>query len=211
SVYSLSNMFHVATGNEPVSIVHGVVSIRTPLQAYHGRWSLPVRDPVLIIDAITNNSGSAGGLLIHADGSPVGLIGRELRQAQSNAFVNYAVPLDTLKPVIQSMLEGRTVETPAENDGPTPLTDRQLTSQFGLTMLPNVLDRTPAFVDTIRRNSPAAMAGIQRGDLIVLVNDSVVTSVTSLQQLLATFRSGQSLQVTVNRQESLLTLTLIVP
>ena len=213
SIYAFSNMFRVAAGNEPVSVVHGVIAARVPLEANQGRWKFPVKSPVWLIDAITNNSGAAGGLLTDLSGTPVGLIGREIRQASSRTWVNYAVPLTTLKPVVDAILSGKKVDSKtADANADVPMvSDQQLTSRFGLTMLPNVVERTPAFVDAVATNSLAERAGLKRSDLILLVNDGVITSVTDFQQQLATIRSGQRVTLTVNRDQELLAIELRIP
>ncbi|MEZ6043691.1 MAG: S1C family serine protease [Planctomycetaceae bacterium] len=207
SVLAFSNMFHVATGNEPVSVVHGTIAARTELQALQGRWQFPVKSPVLIIDAITNNSGATGGLLTTLSGRPVGLLGREIRHQQSNTWVNYAVPLTTLKSAIESLIAGKRIETEsAEESTRQMISDRELTRRFGLTLLPPVLERTPAYVDSVVSNSVTSKAGMQRGDLIVLLNDSVITSVTDFRQRLAELRSGQPINITVSRNQQLHTI-----
>jgi len=213
SVYAFSNMFRVAAGNEPVSVVHGVIAAQVPLEATQGRWKFPVKAPVWLIDAITNNSGAAGGLLTDTQGAPVGLIGREIRHSTSRTWVNYAVPLTTLKPVVDALLSGKKIDGPAKDaatDIPM-ISDQELTTRFGLTMLPNVVERTPAFVDSIAAGSLAATSGLQRSDLIVLVNDAVITSVTDFQQQLATIRSGQRVLLTVNRDQQLVEIELRIP
>lgn len=212
-VLAFSNMFHVATGNEPVSLVHGVIAARIPLEATQGRWQFPLKSPVWLVDAITNNSGAAGGLLTDSQGVPVGLIGREIRHAASRTWVNYAVPLTTLKPVIETLLSGKKLDSPSKDIAATMATisDKDLTSRFGLTMLPNVVERTPAWVDSIVKDSIAAKSGLERGDLIVLVNDDVITSVTDFQQQLAAFRSGDRVLLTINREQQLLPIEMRIP
>lgn len=211
-VMAFSNMFHVATGNEPVSVVHGIVACKTVLNAGLGRWEFPVDSPVLIIDAITNNSGAAGGLLTLTDGTPTGLLGREIRHRESGTWVNYAVPLTTLRPVIESLIAGKPFDSGvrSSNDPLPMISDRELTSKYGLTLLPSVLPRTPAFIDAVVPQSAAAQAGFQRGDLIVLVDDDVIQSVTDFRRQVRSRRSGQTMSVIVNRQDALITLSLTV-
>lgn len=213
SVYAFSNMFRVAAGNEPVTVVHGVIAARVPLEATQGRWNFPVKSPVWLIDAITNNSGAAGGLLTDDRGTPVGLIGREIRHAASRTWVNYAVPLTTLAPVVEALRSGKRIDSRPKDASAdvAMISDRDLTAKFGLTMLPNVVERTPAFVDDIKPGSLAHTAGLQRSDLIVLVDDAVITSVTEFQQVLATFRTGQRISLTVNREQELKAIELRIP
>ncbi len=213
AVFAFSNMFRVAAGNEPLSLVHGVIAARIPLEATQGRWNFPLKSPVWLIDAITNNSGAAGGLLTDTGGAPVGLIGREIRHAGSRTWVNYAVPLTTLRPVVETLLAGKRVESGPKDAAAdvAVISDQELTARFGLTMLPNVIERTPAWIDGIAENSIASKAGLQRGDLIVLLDDALITSVTDLQQRLATYRSGQRVSVTVNRDQELQAIEVKIP
>jgi serine protease Do len=86
-----------------------------------------------------------------------------------------------------------------------------MTRKFGLTLLPNVVERTPAFIDDIVDGGLAASSGLKADDLIVLINDAVITSVMDVQQQLATFRTGQTISITVNRQQELKTVEMRMP
>lgn len=209
-VLAWSNMFRVAAGNEPVSVVHGIVAASVPLDAVQGKWKFPLQSSVWLIDAITNNSGAAGGLLTDESGRPVGLIGREIRHAVSGTWVNYAVPLTTLKPAVDAMLAGRRlVATQPKREEPM-LSAKELTARFGLALMPAVLERTPAWIDAVVPGSAAAQAGIKRGDLIVLVGDAIITSESDARKRFAEFRPGQKIAITVSRNEQLLELSLTV-
>ena len=48
-------------------------------------------------------------------------------------------------------------------------------------------------------------------DVIVLVNDTVITSVTDFQQQLAAFRPGQRVSLTINRDQELKLMELRIP
>lgn len=209
-VLAWSNMFRVAAGNEPVSVVHGVIAASVPLEAVQGKWKFPLQSRVWLIDAITNNSGAAGGLLTDASGTPVGLIGREIRHAISGTWVNYAVPLTTLRPAVEAMLEGRKLANSQPQRNEPALSARELTARFGLALMPAVLERTPAWVDAVIPGSAAAVAGIRRGDLIVLIGDAVITSESDARRRLADYRPGQKIAVTLSRNEQLLELSLMV-
>lgn len=211
SVLAFSNVFHVATGSEPVSVVHGIVACESQLEAGLGRWDFPVKTPVYILDAITNNSGAAGGLLTDLQGNPLGLLGREIRHRGTSMWVNYAVPWRTLKPAVTAIIAGERVEkTDAEEDDRR-LSERQLTAAYGLTLMPGVLEKTPAYIDRIIPNSIADSAGLRRGDLVVLVNDDVVQSVQDMQRFLARLRRRQKITITVSRRNSLQTVSLRTP
>lgn len=211
AVHAFSNMFHVATGNEPVSVVHGIVAANTELQAEFGRWTLPLKSPVVILDAITNNSGAAGGLVTDVAGSPVGLLGRELRHSHSGAWVNYAVPFETLNPIIDRILAGESITAETSETTPRPLSSQRLTTHWGFTLVPDVLKETPAYVDRVVPDSPADTAGLQRGDLIILVDEEVIQTSEDLRTQLARIRSGLRVTITVNRDGALNPIDMRAP
>ncbi len=212
AVLSFSNVYHVATGNEPVSVIHGVLACEAPLDAGLGRWRFPLKSPVYLVDAITNNSGAAGGLLTAADGSTLGLMGREIRHRDTDMWVNYAVPWSTLQAPIDAILNGRTIKPASLSDEDRKMvSDRRLTSEFGFTLLPRVLENTPAYIDRVVPESPAATARLQRGDLILMADETVIQSANDLRAALATYRKGQRVTLTVNRDDSLQVMEFRIP
>ncbi|MCA8990270.1 MAG: trypsin-like peptidase domain-containing protein, partial [Planctomycetaceae bacterium] len=82
-VFAFSNVFNVAAGDEPVSVMHGVVATVCPLNARRGRFEVAYKNNVYIVDAITNNPGGAGGALTTRDGSLLGIVGKELRDSRT--------------------------------------------------------------------------------------------------------------------------------
>ena len=212
AVVAFSNMFRVAAGNEPVSVVHGIIAAEAKLEAGLGRWNFPVESPVYLIDAITNNSGAAGGLLLSPNGQLLGLLGREIRHRGTGVWVNYAVPWKIVAPGIERILNGKNNEDQDTEKTKLKLIDyRKLTSEYGLTMLPGFLKKTPAYVDRVIPGSPANIAKLQRGDLVVLIDDSVIQTVDDFRTEFSNRRSGQRVSITVSRAGQLVATTLIVP
>jgi serine protease Do len=118
-----------------------------------------------------------------------------------------------LKPVVDAIMAGKKVDQKPKDATAdlAMISDKDLTAKYGLTMVPNVVERTPAFVDDVAKDSLSGKSGLQRGDLIVLVEDAVITSITDFQQQLANFRTGQRLSLTINRDEELKTVELRIP
>ncbi|MFN8708478.1 MAG: PDZ domain-containing protein, partial [Planctomyces sp.] len=130
----------------------------------------------------------------------------------SNTWVNYAVPLTLLADVAEAIISGKPLvdEVSSPKDAPR-LSDRQITKRFGLTLLPTIVEKTPAFIDAVTSGGLADEAGLRRGDLIVLVDGDVITCVTDLQQQLAARRSGQPISFTITRDQQLIVIQLRVP
>lgn len=208
-VLGFSNMFKVATGDEPVSVVHGVVAVRTRLSARRGAYGAAYEGPVYIVDAVTNNPGAAGGALTTLDGKLIGMIGRELRNAESNTWMNYAIPLKELRGPIEDILSGRFSPPPSKPAGDS--LPRFSPLDFGLVMVPDVVYRTPAYVESVVEGSPSAKAGMHTDDLIVFVNDELVQSNRVLKSILGRLDPGDPVRVVVRRKEKLVSLRLQTP
>jgi serine protease Do len=71
-------------------------------------------------------------------------------------------------------------------------------------LIPNVIPKTPAYIDRVRKDSLAARAGIEANDLVLLVNDQRVDSQKSFEQFLQTIERGDSFQLLVQRGTELL-------
>ena len=56
---------------------------------------------------MTNNPGAAGGALIDVKGRLAGLLGKELRSSTSNLWLNYAIPIGELQPIVDQIIAGK--------------------------------------------------------------------------------------------------------
>lgn len=209
-VLAFSNLFKVATGDEPVSVMHGVVSTLTRLEARRGRFQAPYTGPVYIVDAMTNNPGAAGGVLTTQDGRLLGMIGRELRSSDTSLWLNYVVPMKELTGKIDEIISGKFSSTPLENEAPPPETAIS-PLELGLILVPDVVYRTPAYIDQVVPGSLAASLDLRPDDLIVFVNSEVVPSIRAFQGELAKARPGSALTLVVRRGKTLVSVTLDLP
>lgn len=206
-VLAFSNMFKVAAGDEPVSVLHGVIAARTKLSARKGTFETPYSGPIYVVDAITNNPGSGGGVLTTRDGALVGMIGKELRNAQTNTWINYAIPIGELKTVIGEIISGKFVarnESAADAANPR----RYAPVDFGIVLVPDVLYRTPAFVDSVLPGSAAQKAGILPNDLVLFMNDELVQSCRVLREDMGRLEAGDTLKLVLRRGDALVPVEL---
>ncbi len=206
-VLALSNLFGVATGDERASVQHGVISVKTNLAARRGVYETPYRGPVYVLDVMTNNPGAAGGTLVTRRGQLVALLGKELRNTLNNTWLNYALPIDELRPSVQRILSGSL--DPAGTDPPETKPQRSLQlAMLGVVLVPDVLERTPPYVDYVRPGSPAAAAGIQPDDLVLLFGDRLIQSCKALRAELETIDFEGRITLTVLREQELLEFAL---
>jgi S1-C subfamily serine protease len=206
-ILAFSNLFGVAMGDEPASVQHGNVSIKTQLSARRGAFQTPYDGPVYVIDAMTNNPGAAGGALTNLRGELTGILGKELRNSLNNTWLNYAVPVDQLTDSVEAILAGKILPRSVDDAGQKPARPWTL-AQLGLRLVPNVLSKTPPFVDAIVSGSPAAQAGIQPDDLILFINGRVASSSRNLADELALIDRIDPISLTLQRGINLLEVTV---
>jgi serine protease Do len=207
-ILGFSNMFRVAAGDEPVSVMHGTVLAETPVSARRGSFNVPLDTAVYVLDAVTNNPGAAGGVIVTLDGRLAGMIGRELRSGDTETWLNYALPATMIGARVESMLSGDGTAA-GTNPRPSAMVRRPL--DIGLVMIPDVTMRTPAYTADILPGSVADAAGLVREDLIVFVNGSAVRSIGELTAALSAAESGDELTLVVRRAGRLETVRLRIP
>ena len=180
-VLAFSNLFGIATGDEPVSMLHGVVSAVAPLEARRGAFATNFRGDVYVVDAAANNPGAAGGALTDSQGRLLGMLGKELRSNLTGTWLNYALPVAAFAPTVEDMLAGRfTPPELTEVDRP----DNPLSlAALGIVLVPDVVTRTPPYVDRVMPDSPAAGAGLRPDDLVVMIDTQVAASCREADRL----------------------------
>jgi S1-C subfamily serine protease len=200
-VFAISNLFGIAAGNESCSAQKGVVMAIAPLTKRKGSLKTLYQGRVIVVDVMTNNPGAAGGGLIDLSGRLIGVIGKELRDEQAGIWINYALPVDVVKNSVDRILSGQTTTSAA---AATTVAEPHRLADLGLALIPDVLPKTPAFVDWVREDSMAARAGLQPNDLILLVNDTRVDSRKGLERILSTINRADSFQLLVQRGQELI-------
>jgi S1-C subfamily serine protease len=205
-VLALSNLFGIATGDEPVSMLQGYVSAVAPLEARRGGFSANYRGDVYIVDAATNNPGASGGALVDSQGRLVGMLGKELRSELTGTWLNYALPVSAFGATAEAIIAGDFTPPPlTEANRP----DKPLTlSALGLVLVPDVVTRTPPYVDHVVPNSPAAKAGLRPDDLVVMIDSHVVASRRQADEVIGRFEHDAEVRIAVLRDESLLEFPL---
>jgi serine protease Do len=209
-VLAFSNMFKVASGNEPMTVQRGVVAAKAPLAARRGRFAAPYRGPAYLIDAVTNNPGAAGGVLTTLDGRLVGVLGRELRNPQTQTWINYAVPATKLATTADAITKGQ-FKPKDKFAGDQQNVSGVTAVDLGVVLVPEVVARTPAYIDDVVAGSPAAKAGLAAEDLIVFVNSDLVASITAVTEALGRVQPGDDVNLTVRRGDDLVSVSLRVP
>ncbi|MBD2682786.1 MULTISPECIES: HhoA/HhoB/HtrA family serine endopeptidase [Nostoc] len=143
------------------------------------------------------NPGNSGGPLLNGRGEVIG-INTAIRPDAMG--IGFAIPIDKAKAIASALQRDGKVAHPYLGVQMLTLTP-ELAKQNNTD--PNSPIQIPeingVFVMQVVPNSPAASAGIRRGDIIVQVDGKAITTAEQLQNLVEDSRLGQVLQVKVQR------------
>ncbi|MEH2057004.1 MAG: HhoA/HhoB/HtrA family serine endopeptidase [Nostoc sp.] len=143
------------------------------------------------------NPGNSGGPLLNGQGEVIG-INTAIRPDAMG--IGFAIPIDKAKAIAAQLQRDGKVSHPylgVQMLTLTPdLAKQNNTDPNSAIQIPEV---NGVFVIRVVPNSPAASAGVRRGDVILQVDGKAITSAEQLQNFVEDSRLGQVLQVKVQR------------
>ena len=194
-VMALTNAFRVADQDEPVGAMFGIISLRSKMEIRLDNRQPPAEIDLVLIDAITSNPGAAGGAVINAEGQLVGMVGRLFNSDATNTRMNYAIPVSSLQLFVNEQTAVSAVR------GPEAEPDR---AESGIVLFRMGGRSDPAYIDRVRRGSPAATAGLQPDDMIVSIGGVKTGNVKEYDAAILTMRAGEETIVLVKRGKTLM-------
>ncbi len=135
------------------------------------------------------NPGNSGGALVDMNGHVVGINSSKI-VATGYEGLGFAIPSDTVQPIVSDLIEYGYVKDRAALGISAQYIDRMTAMWNGLTPGLYVWDVT---------SQNAQNAGLQKGDVIVAIDDTSVTSQTTVSAYLATKKPGDTVTLTVSR------------
>jgi S1-C subfamily serine protease len=146
------------------------------------------------------NPGNSGGPLLNEQGEVIG-INTAIR---ANAMgIGFAIPINKAKEITAVLARGEKVSHPYLGVQIATLTPELAKQNNGD---PNAVLQLPevngVLIAGVVPNSPAAKAGLRRGDVVTAIDTQAVTTADQLQSLIDRSKLGQAVQLTVRRGNS---------
>lgn len=180
-----------------------------------------ITNAMIQVDAAIN-SGNSGGGMFSVTGELIGIPTLKYTgsyySGASVEGIGMCIPVNAVKPLIQSVLSGEIKAIAPEADKADTQTTNDLTGKprLGVSIADvntssraAMLNQIPdgVFITKVEEGTPAERAGLLAGDIIVDVNDTVITDANQLISLVGQYKAGDTLQIKVYRAEGLLGLT----
>jgi S1-C subfamily serine protease len=161
------------------------------------------QQPMIQTDAAIN-PGNSGGPLLNVRGEVIGMNTAIYTDAQraANIGIGFATPINTIRELLPQLRSGKisrgVIGVSISRD---PIT-KDMAQAFGL---PNT---NGALVSAVSPGTPAAKAGLQRGDVIVEYNGRPVIESDSLVSMVVATKPGTTVPITIYRDNQRKTLSI---
>ena len=138
------------------------------------------------------NQGNSGGALVDTRGELVGINSQILTPSGGSIGIGFAIPADMAQNVMQQL-----IKTGAVRRARMGVTVQGVTSDMAQSL--GLKDVRGALVSGVEAGSPAAKAGIERGDVILAFNGEPVSDSNTLRNRVASSQPGSTASVTILR------------
>ena len=139
------------------------------------------------------NMGNSGGPMFDLNGNVIGINSALISPNGASVGIGLAIPAELARPVIDALMHGQRPQRGYLGVGLQPIDTDALASAEG------VAKEQGEVVRTVVPGGPAALAGIQQGDVIVKVNGQPVTSDQTVSYLVANQKVGSRIPLEIVR------------
>ena len=144
------------------------------------------------------NPGNSGGALLNMQGEVIGI--NSAKYASSSVEgMGYAIPISKAQPILEDLMNRQTRDkVDSDKAGYLGVVSADLSTEaIQMYDMPE-----GAFVIRIDKNSAAGDAGIQKGDIIVSFDGQTITGKDDLENKLAYYAAGETVDVVVSRADN---------
>lgn len=194
----------IAVGN-PIGLNNTVtLGIISTLQRSSAQVGIPDKRVEFLQTDAAINPGNSGGPLLNQNGEVIGINTAIRANAEG---IGFAIPIDKAKELKDILAAGREVPHPyvgVQMITLTPEIAQQSNSDPNSPIIIPEVDGV--LVIRVLPNTPAESAGIRRGDVIIDVDGTAITSANQLQSVVENSGLNQSLKFKIIRGDQQLTL-----
>jgi len=195
---AFGNPFGLFDISDKPTVTVGVVSAtKMNLRAEEGR----VYRGMIQTDAAIN-SGNSGGPLVNSVGDVIGVNAVIYTPNQGSIGLGFAIPINRVKTILAELKKSGKIEREYWTGLEVQTVDARIARYFGLDKAQGVI------VSDVKRGSPAARAGFQKGDIIQEVNGEKVADESGIIAIVDDAKVGDVLAMKVFRDHNTVNLKL---
>ncbi|MBX2816340.1 MAG: trypsin-like peptidase domain-containing protein [Saprospiraceae bacterium] len=153
-------------------------------------------------DAVVNQ-GNSGGALVNTNGELIGINAAIITQSGKYEGYSFAIPSNLAQKVVSDLRQYGEVRRGLLGVGIRNI-NNALADELGLAEVKGV------FVDYVNPNSAAKEAGIEKGDVIISIDENATNTFPELQELVARYHPGDAIDVTFLRKNKELKTSVVL-
>lgn len=177
------------------TVTAGIVSAKgRDIQLISGQFPL---ESFIQTDAAIN-PGNSGGALVNAKGELVGINTAIMSRTGYYTGYGFAVPVDIVGKVFGDLVKYKSVQKAFSGVQVADLSN-ELAKKYNL----NTDNYEGAIITQIEKDSEAQKAGLQEGDIILKVNQDVVTGKSNFDELLSYYRPSDKIRFSYKRNKQI--------
>ena len=188
----------VAVGN-PLGTLSNTVT-QGIVSALNRQVTVEDNNMTLIQTDTSISPGNSGGGLFNANGELIGVVNAKSSYSEAEG-IGFAIPINTAMDIAQQLIENGAVARPVLGVSILDIQDSSTAQQYGVSAL-------GVYVADVTKGSGAEAAGVQRGDRIIAIDDTAVSSTSTVKSYLADKQVGDTVTLQVERDGKVLTLNV---
>ena len=188
----------VAVGN-PLGTLSNTVT-QGIVSALNRQVTVEDNNMTLIQTDTSISPGNSGGGLFNANGELIGVVNAKSSYSEAEG-IGFAIPINTAMDIAQQLIENGAVARPVLGVSILDIQDSSTAQQYGVSAL-------GVYVADVTKGSGAEAAGVQRGDRIIAIDDTAVSSTATVKSYLADKQVGDTVTLQVERDGKVLTLNV---
>ena len=188
----------VAVGN-PLGTLSNTVT-QGIVSALNRQVTVEDNDMTLIQTDTSISPGNSGGGLFNANGELIGVVNAKSSYSEAEG-IGFAIPINTAMDIAQQLIENGAVARPVLGVSILDISDASAAQQYGVSAM-------GVYVADVTKGGGAEAAGVQRGDRIIAVDDTAVSSTSTVKSYLADKEVGDTVSLQVERDGKVLTLNV---
>ena len=188
----------VAVGN-PLGTLSNTVT-QGIVSALNRQVTVEDNDMTLIQTDTSISPGNSGGGLFNANGELIGVVNAKSSYSEAEG-IGFAIPINTAMDIAQQLIENGAVARPVLGVSILDVQDSSTAQQYGVSAL-------GVYVADVTKGGGAEAAGVQRGDRIISIDDTAVSSTSTVKSYLVDKQVGDTVTLQVERDGKVLTLNV---
>ncbi len=171
------------------TITAGIVSAKgRQMPHYNGEFKI---ESFIQTDAAVN-PGNSGGALVNQKGELVGVNTAIISQTGSYTGYSFAIPSNIVRKIADDLIDFGSVKRAFLGVTMSPITDEKAKEL-------KLFSPNGVYIEEVLEGGAADKAGIKKGDVLVRVDSTAITTPSSLQEKVSSYNPGDKASVTVIR------------